>query len=217
MSYLKERCENLILSIRSRYEEQFRESLSFGSFAQVISEEIKKRQMEFIRMQFVAEGLSFSELIMLAKLIAEKNDELPTLFPESLLLEDQNKFKLTVSRKGRKPVLTDEEKQERRRIYARTYYKRKKLKNLHDNEENSLFSKSYKTTDEQRAYQRAYYKRKKEEKALNSSKSSVKESEIKSDIPVERTSRKDSILAVRPFRTKLRKNQASIQASGSKN
>ena len=147
--------------LATRYQQRFGEQLSASLLARYVQDEISRRKADFLRAELVNLDLSFAELCSLANSIAAGESGGLPLGPT------------LKKRRGRRPVLTDEQRAERRRTYARAYYQRRKqqlqLERQADGAAGDLESaepeKAYKTSAQQRAYQRAYYRRRRDSKA----------------------------------------------------
>lgn len=145
--------ESTTLLIKDEFRTMFKEELADSTLAALIKDEIKHRKIEFLKSKLAALGFSFDELSCMSAFMSKNISE------HLGFASGEEGFVL--KRRGRKAILTPEEREERRKAYAKRYYQARREKELASKPLEKIASKPYKTTPEQRAYQKKYYANKK--------------------------------------------------------
>lgn len=169
----KKRNEKVITEFKKRFQKQFNCELDERLFLFVVNKELSKKKESYLQLLLSSKGLGFADLLALKKTLQSKNQAEKANDFEQESSESEVIKELKKPKRGRAPkaepefeVDKDELDKEKRRMYARTYYLRKKEKALGGK---PMPAKKFKTSSEQRAYQRSYYQRKKKliQKSLN--------------------------------------------------
>lgn len=150
---MTQKLKSMLKLLSNRHKDVFNVDLDKTLLLHIIDGEIKRRKEEFIKSELTNSNLNLLEILALKTYV-----NAPESINDDSISQAINKKEPTSSN------LSEQEKLEKRRAYARAYYLKKKTGKT-ASPSGKKKAKKFKTTPEQRLYQKAYYQRKKKAEA----------------------------------------------------